>query len=148
VLTPGAIFIAGPVVNINSGAGPPVPPVIATPGSPAGPGEADRVVPGHDVTYGGGGGGPQPIPPIPPGGDDDDEDGGDSWIRFSLKKEGTDVPIPNEPYVIRLPNGRERSGRLDENGSAYITGIPPGECQICFPDIDASEWHRRGTGGA
>jgi len=150
VLTPAAIFIAGgPLVNINSGSGPPVSPVTAMAASPGNPNQADTVTPGYDVTYGGGGAPPQPIPAIPPGGvEDEDEDGGDSWIRFSLKKEGTDVPIPNEQYVIRLPNGRERSGRLDENGSAYITGIPPGECQICFPRIDASEWHRRGTGGA
>ena len=29
VLTPGAIFIAGPIVNINTGSGPPVSPVVA-----------------------------------------------------------------------------------------------------------------------
>ena len=31
-------------------------------------------------------------------------------------------------------------GRLDEDGRAYIDGIPAGECRIRFPRIDGREW--------
>jgi type VI secretion system secreted protein VgrG len=149
VLTPAAIFVAGgPLVNINTAAGPPVGPVTALAASPASPGDADTATPGHDVTYGGGGAAPQPIPPpTPRAEEEEDEEVGSSWISFELK-DPSGQPIPNERYLLRLPNGRTRSGRLDENGFARVDGIPPGECQICFPRIDANEWHRRGTGGA
>lgn len=57
VLTPGAIFIqGGPLININSGGGPPVGPVAASPGTPAAPDDpnspedpdpADNAEPGY-----------------------------------------------------------------------------------------------------
>ncbi len=58
VLTPAAIFIVGgPLVNINSGSGPPVSPVTARATSPeavAEVKEADTVQHGQDTRYGGG----------------------------------------------------------------------------------------------
>ena len=34
------------------------------------------------------------------------------------------------------------TGTLDANGVARAENIPPGECQICFPRLDARAWER------
>lgn len=50
-------------------------------------------------------------------------------------------PVPRERYVITLPDGKERRGRLDDRGLARIDGIrPAGVCDVSFPDIHADEW--------
>lgn len=62
-----------------------------------------------------------------------------TWIAIELR-DADDDPVPNEPYVIRLPDASRIGGRLDRDGRARIDHIVPGTCQVCFPDIDAREW--------
>lgn len=64
-----------------------------------------------------------------------------AWISFSLKDDAG-KPVANEPYLIKLPDGSEQGGSLDENGKAKLTGITPGSCQISFPRIDKGEWRK------
>jgi hypothetical protein len=62
------------------------------------------------------------------------------WIAIELLDED-DQPVPEEPYEIELPDGSTRTGRLDREGRASVTGIvTPGSCRVCFPGIDAREW--------
>jgi hypothetical protein len=62
-----------------------------------------------------------------------------SWISIELRDE-EENPIPNERYLIRLPDASTTEGRLDGAGYARVDCIVPGTCQISFPDIDAREW--------
>lgn len=62
-----------------------------------------------------------------------------SWIEVQLIGED-DAPIPNETYEIRLPGGALRKGTLDENGTVRIDDIPPGTCQVSFPNLDQDAW--------
>lgn len=62
------------------------------------------------------------------------------WIEIELLDEA-DQPVPNERYKVELPDGEKRQGRLDSSGRAYLGDIKsPGACQVCFPEIDATEW--------
>jgi len=47
-------------------------------------------------------------------------------------------PIPNAKYRLTLPDGSVREGALSANGYVRIDGIPPGKCQVTFPDLGAS----------
>jgi hypothetical protein len=51
-----------------------------------------------------------------------------------------DSPVPDERYVIVLPDGTTREGRLDGSGKALVDGLDPGTCTIRFPDMDKSAW--------
>jgi hypothetical protein len=62
-----------------------------------------------------------------------------SWIEVQLLGED-DSPIPDEAYEIRLPGGTLLTGTLDENGSMRIDDIPPGTCQVSFPNLDKEAW--------
>jgi hypothetical protein len=62
-----------------------------------------------------------------------------SWIAIQLIGED-DKPIPSERYRILLPDGSSRDGSLDENGSAHVDGIDPGNCVVTFPDLDREAW--------
>ena len=63
------------------------------------------------------------------------------WITIELI-DADDQPVPGEPYTVQLPDGDIRKGRLDSDGRAHIGGIKvAGQCQVCFPEIDAKEWH-------
>ena len=41
-----------------------------------------------------------------------------------------------------LPDGSIRTGSLDGEGRARLNGIPPGQCQIKFPQKDKNELRR------
>lgn len=50
-------------------------------------------------------------------------------------------PVGGESYIVKLPDGGTRTGRLDSNGRASVTGIKdPGSCQVSFPNLDVSVW--------
>jgi uncharacterized protein involved in type VI secretion and phage assembly len=143
VLTPAAIFIVGgPLVNINSGSGPPVSPVTAQATSPETcdePAEADSAEPGKDTNYTGG----EPPPSAEPEPDVQVDKPLTTWISIELVDEA-DMPIPSEPYKIVAPDGETiRSGSLDANGKAYIPlPEPQGQCMISFPRLDSAAWER------
>lgn len=56
------------------------------------------------------------------------------WIDFTLTDEEGN-PIPNERYVLFLPDRNARSGTLDINGHGREEGIPPGRSVVEFPNI-------------
>lgn len=66
-----------------------------------------------------------------------------TWIEIVLKDtEGH--PVPNERYLLVLPDGTELEGTLDGRGRARVEEIVGGVCQVSFPDIDAADWRPRG----
>lgn len=62
-----------------------------------------------------------------------------SWVEIQLVGED-DSPIPGEKYVLRLPGDKLVEGTLDAQGKARVEGIPPGQCQVAFPDLDKTAW--------
>ena len=60
------------------------------------------------------------------------------WIEISLR--GDDGrPIPDEEFVLYLPDGREKRGTLDTEGSAKVDDVPAGPYRVEFPDIEDVE---------
>ena len=64
------------------------------------------------------------------------------WIAIRLVDEEGDA-VPGEDYRITLPDGTVIEGSLDGKGSAKITGIDPGNCQVTFPNLDQAAWKRK-----
>jgi hypothetical protein len=56
------------------------------------------------------------------------------WIEFTLTDEN-DNPIPNQRYLLTLPDRDVRSGTLDVNGHGKEQNIPPGRSVIEFLDL-------------
>jgi len=125
ILTPAAIFIQAPLVNINSGSGPPVAPAscaLVPPAPPVEPAMAASASPGEEKHKA------------------DEEK--KSWIEIELVDED-DNPIPGERYKVTLPDGKTvAEGTLDENGFARVDGIDPGNCKITFPNLDKDAWEK------
>ena len=62
------------------------------------------------------------------------------WIEIELVGMD-DSPIAGMPYEITLPDGKTvDKGTTDAKGKAKLTGIPSGNCQICFPELDGAAW--------
>lgn len=61
------------------------------------------------------------------------------WIEIALIGEDGE-PIPGAWYEVTLPDGTLACGALDEEGEARIEGFEPGDCEICFPDLDEEAW--------
>lgn len=62
------------------------------------------------------------------------------WVEIELV-DGQGSPMPNERYEGVFADGNRQSGKLDGNGKATISSLPPGNFTIEFPDqqaIDAS----------
>jgi hypothetical protein len=87
-----------------------------------------------------GGGAEEPTPPRtgPPGGGPPAQPQ-KTWIEIELV-DSKGKPVPNERYRIQAPDGQFHAGQLDANGRARVSGIDPGECSVCFPDLDKNEW--------
>lgn len=62
-----------------------------------------------------------------------------SWVEIQLVGED-DAPIPNEKYALKLPGGKLLEGTLDKEGKTRVDGIPPGRCDVSFPDLDKTAW--------
>jgi hypothetical protein len=45
------------------------------------------------------------------------------------------APVPNEDYVLHLPDGTTRDGKLDEQGKAVVNDVPPGRYRVEFPNL-------------
>jgi hypothetical protein len=61
------------------------------------------------------------------------------WIEIELVGED-DKPIPNEKYKVKLPDGSEKEGKLDENGWARVEIAAKGDCEVTFPEMDEEAW--------
>jgi hypothetical protein len=60
------------------------------------------------------------------------------WIGFEAR--GADgSPCPDAEYVLHLPDGSERKGRLDRLGSAKEEDVPPGPCRVGFPGLKEAQ---------
>jgi len=150
VISGSGIWIKGPMVYINSGSGPPVPPTSVagmSPGQALDAGTADITRPGKDTRYTGdslaavataeieevpGHDFPEREPPSPTA---------THFIEIELLDE-TNTPVAGEPYEITTPDGKIRRGSTDSNGHAKETGLEPGQCQITFPRLDEGAWQR------
>ncbi|ATB37780.1 type IV secretion protein Rhs [Cystobacter fuscus] len=57
-------------------------------------------------------------------------------MEFQLK--GPDgKALANVAYEVELPDGTLKKGRLDGSGRAKLEDVPPGQCRISFPDLEA-----------
>lgn len=96
------------------------------------------------------GGGPSGSSPGPGAGPnqpaDKKEEKKKVWVSIELL-DAEDNPVAGAPYEIKVPNETQpRKGSLDGNGKARIDGIDPGNCEVCFPEIHASEWKKISSG--
>lgn len=62
-----------------------------------------------------------------------------SWVGLSLLDE-TGAGVADAQWRVIAPDGTEHRGMTDANGQARLDGIPPGNCKISFPQIDAGAW--------
>jgi hypothetical protein len=56
------------------------------------------------------------------------------YVEIELKNQSGKA-VPNEDYVITLPDGTKRQAKLDQYGKAIEKDIPPGACKIEFPSL-------------
>jgi len=57
------------------------------------------------------------------------------WVAIELVDEDG-VGVAGISYSIVTPDSQVYTGVTDANGSARVDNIPPGQCQISFPDLD------------
>jgi hypothetical protein len=55
------------------------------------------------------------------------------WIEIELFDQ-FDEPVANAKFIVRLADGSEIEGSLDENGYAWVEDVPPGQFEVQFPD--------------
>lgn len=48
------------------------------------------------------------------------------------------TPVPGASYVLSLPDGSERRGKLDDHGEATEQDIPPGRVEVRFTDVETN----------
>jgi len=63
------------------------------------------------------------------------------FIEIELK-DHDGIPIGGEHFTIKLPDGTEKEGDLDDDGYAKIEDVPPGKYNIIFDehqDVDVSD---------
>jgi hypothetical protein len=76
-------------------------------------------------------------------------DGGD-WYEHDLHSIELELldeagrPVPNEPFVVRLPDGTTRPGVLDGDGRAKVEGLPTREVEVSFPRREGPTWDLEG----
>ncbi len=56
------------------------------------------------------------------------------WVEIELKNQAGDL-IPDEDYILTLPDGSQRKGKLDKQGKAIEKDVPPGDCKLEFPNL-------------
>ena len=61
------------------------------------------------------------------------------WIGIRMV-DSDGQPVPGLVYRIELPDGTVEKGKLDSKGSARVTEIDPGMCDITFPELAGQEW--------
>jgi len=54
------------------------------------------------------------------------------WIQVFLTN-GLEEPIPDEPFILYLPDGNTKEGQTDEDGRVREDKIPPGKVYVEFP---------------
>ncbi len=51
------------------------------------------------------------------------------WIKIKLTDE-EEQPVPDMEYIVHLPDGTQRKGKLDKKGYIRMKDIPPGKVRI------------------
>jgi hypothetical protein len=64
-----------------------------------------------------------------------------SWLELELKDQDG-KPLPFEDYVVELPDGSIREGRLDDKGKSRLRGLDPGSCKVTFPRLAPDDWKK------
>jgi hypothetical protein len=60
-----------------------------------------------------------------------------TWIAIRLAyDDDPSVGVGYARYELTLPDGTVKTGRLDRDGNARVDQIPPGTCEVVFPDYD------------
>ncbi|UCD93806.1 MAG: hypothetical protein JSU69_08530, partial [Candidatus Zixiibacteriota bacterium] len=57
------------------------------------------------------------------------------WFDIYLKDEEGN-PMPDEQYVLDMPDGSQRKGKLDGKGYAREEKVPPGVIYVEFPNVE------------
>jgi hypothetical protein len=55
-----------------------------------------------------------------------------NWIKINLVDKNDNQAVSNKQYLIILPDGSEKEGKVDSNGFIEIKDIDYGECKITF----------------
>lgn len=63
------------------------------------------------------------------------------WIEVVLLDE-RGKPVPNRACEIITPDKARHTGTTDKKGRVRLDGIPPGPCQVSFPELDDDEWKK------
>ena len=58
-----------------------------------------------------------------------------TWVAIKLVDE-KNKPIGRVKYIIVFPDGTRKEDLLDDDGYAFFSGIPHGDCSVGFPDFD------------
>lgn len=61
------------------------------------------------------------------------------WIEIELTDD-SGTPVPDELYLVEMPDGSKITGRTDANGRARIEDADPGTAKVSFPDLDKSAY--------
>ena len=56
------------------------------------------------------------------------------WIEIKLEDQDGN-PLKDVSYQIKLPDGKNKDGKLDSTGYAKVEDVPPGKYEIKFEDI-------------
>ena len=64
-----------------------------------------------------------------------------TWIEIELVDEDGN-PVPGEAYEVKLPSGQVARGNLGSDGKKRINYIPPGNCEVAFPELDLEAWEK------
>ena len=62
------------------------------------------------------------------------------WIEIRLIDSDGD-PVPFEEYLVKLTDGSDARGYLDQDGWARLAPVQdPGLCTVSFPRLDSRVW--------
>jgi hypothetical protein len=64
-----------------------------------------------------------------------------SWLELELVDQDG-IPLAFEDYVVELPDGSLREGRLDDKGKSRLRGLDPGSCKVSFPRLAPDDWKK------
>jgi hypothetical protein len=57
------------------------------------------------------------------------------WVEIELADhDGT--PMSGQKYKVTMADGSVKEGTLDDDGTARLQDIPPGKCEVEFPDLE------------
>jgi len=61
------------------------------------------------------------------------------WLIIELYDDENNL-IPNEKFIIHLPDGTKKKGSLNSKGFSKLEDLPPGKVEIEYPESDAEHY--------